>query len=757
MGAIRGGLWGIAVAGVLLGLLWFTTFAQSSTTEPAVTPDPVVDVAQVPGLILTATIGTTAGTCAITSTVQVRADTLVYPCYTIEYTGTQPVALHRIESARRGVITDTLRRVLQPGERLDTVTLGLVITDITDVDVTDTITWTARSEEGAPSPVFVVAFAETTIDVVAPDLSLFKTVGQSAVECPVTQNFRIPSGQTAYYCITLINRGDITLTRHTVTDGDPSLGVNGTFNNPVPPGERLVITNGTLSSLGLSGTLARPNVTQPSTSTVRVESRTASELSVSAVATAVLEVGITTALFTKTLSTDPNVCGESSNIVAPPGSQLYYCAKILNTGRTTLTSHNLVEEGLSIDVRFEYELPPGALLVITAADLVNVFDQPRVFGPLNFTPQFINVVNRTMTYVGRTADGSSVTLSWATSAQFPPTPTWTPTPGPEPTWTPRPTIPFPPTETFTPLPPTETPTPTDTATPTDTPTPTRDWTAALITTPVPDQGGGFTPSSAFPGPQFPGSGYPAPSEGVSAPQFPGTSLPGDYPAPGAGFPPTLDPVSAQFTAIALAETEIAATATALQEALNTPDFPTPESMPDMLPTPAIGSPPLSPPLAVAPAPPDGDSATAPTETATPTPDALVIIVTATPDPLSIALAAAQRPVLLPTPTPTADYLLVAALSFDTVAATMSWLWFLGGSLIFFATAGIVAALFFFSRDRNPYALYPQPEDEWDEDDDWEGDDTAWESTPGSPGASRRPPTARDPRARRADDWPADLP
>lgn len=120
--------------------------------------------------------------------------------------------------------------------------------------------------------------------------------------------------------------------------------------------------------------------------------------------------------------------------------------------------------------------------------------------------------------------------------------------------------------------------------------------------------------------------------------------------------------------------------------------------------------------------------------ATETPAVVVLVVTNTPEP-GAALPEGQRPVVLPTPTPTPDFVMAAARTFDVAVATMGWLWFLVGSLIFFVTAGIVAGLFFRQSEVNRFEI-PEP-DYWLEEE--------------------LPPDRRHTAENADDEWPADLP
>lgn len=102
----------------------------------------------------------------------------------------------------------------------------------------------------------------------------------------------------------------------------------------------------------------------------------------------------------------------------------------------------------------------------------------------------------------------------------------------------------------------------------------------------------------------------------------------------------------------------------------------------------------------------------------PVPTATVItatVVTATPDSAVIAPPPYST---LPTttPAPVNDYLGVAAQVFEISAATLGWLWFLIGSIIFFAAAGMFAGLGIRYRDRHRYAMYDMDEEGGEEDD-----------------------------------------
>lgn len=73
---------------------------------------------------------------------------------------------------------------------------------------------------------------------------------------------------------------------------------------------------------------------------------------------------------TKTVTTEPGVCGTSSSIQVEAGTTVYYCYSITNTGDIALGLHNLDDDTLGpILVDFEYDLAVDASVNTVAAGL----------------------------------------------------------------------------------------------------------------------------------------------------------------------------------------------------------------------------------------------------------------------------------------------------------------------------------------------------------------------------------------------------
>lgn len=703
---------------------------------------------QAVGIAVTATVGTTSGACANTNIVHVRANTTVYYCFKVHHlgvSGDEPLTLHNVQASRGEINRDLESFSLNPGEirNITSINSGPFLTDSTSVDVTNFITWTARPQDNEP---VVVATNRAYVDIVTPAINVTKSVGQDRLSCPTARALRVPSGQNVAFCISVQNTGDITFTRHTLVD--TPLGINASFNYTLPPGSTLEIIPNNLSTLGITnGSLERSNVTSGFVNDATLTALGGTDLSVSGVSTASVEIGTTTVRFTKTVSTEEESCNGTNTIQTAPGTMVYYCVKIENTGSFTLTHHYLNEQYLSIDVDFEYVLRPGETLKVTNGFL-RERNQPIVFGPFELHPKHGNVINNSMDYNGTSPDGFSVTASAGTTGSFPATPTVTRTPERDPTRTPTPAPTSTPTPTFTPTPITPSPTPTETPI-TPSPTPTISYAITSLETPTPrSQTAGI-------------DGAPTQETSESQDQPPDQQ---QTPQPGQ------DPVLATATQIAVdaTATTVAAEATAAQIEIEDaqatafavvqppqPESPLPESP---LPTPTIdpaleqagvsdeetptetptalppetptelptatstGTPPaptLEAPPQETPVPggevtvlPPQETVVIATATVSDTPAVVVLVVTNTPE-AGAAEAAGQRPIEYPTPTATPDFVMAAARTFDVAVATFGWLWFLVGSLIFFVTAGIMAGLFFRQSEARRYDL-AEP-DYWLED------------------------------------------
>ncbi|MEJ5248248.1 MAG: hypothetical protein WHS90_10800 [Caldilinea sp.] len=95
----------------------------------------------------------------------------------------------------------------------------------------------------------LAASSAAQVQVFNPSLSVVKSVGLDPDACAAPGGLVTAPGAQLYYCLTLVNTGDVTFTAHTIDD--PALGVNGfVLNAPLAPGASLAITRSLLPALG---------------------------------------------------------------------------------------------------------------------------------------------------------------------------------------------------------------------------------------------------------------------------------------------------------------------------------------------------------------------------------------------------------------------------------------------------------------------------------------------------------------------------
>jgi subtilisin-like proprotein convertase family protein len=109
----------------------------------------------------------------------------------------------------------------------------------------------------------------------------------------------------------------------------------------------------------------------------------------------------------KTVGLDPATCASSSSITVAPGTTVYYCYTVTNTGLNTLTSHDLVDDQLgTIFTGLSYSLAPGSSVNTVAAGLT--------------IPSVVNAtVTNTGTWTGHDAAGGSASNTASATVTVP--------------------------------------------------------------------------------------------------------------------------------------------------------------------------------------------------------------------------------------------------------------------------------------------------------------------------------------------------
>ena len=719
---------------VLVCVLGWCLMAAAQPVHAA--PEQGLDV------VLTKTVGTTPDVCATTTQVAVAPGGTVYVCYTL--TNSSTVAIDPLDLIDNFDTSDFQPVawvkppgfLLQPGETLTPSSANGLIRPITVVANQSTYAgWGVSSADGSlqqqvlsnPTTIAVVTLGMTAA------LGVSATAGATAANCS-TPAITLTSYQSkAYLCVTLTNGSSITLTNHLISI--PGFGINNlTIVKPLGP---TGTTSATVRITNSDNTALAASLTAPTLSSRAYVTSTAgsSSLSISAATEPVVVTGPSASVsLLKTVNTDPVNCGTATALNnVPYGQVYYYCVVLINTSVVTFTSHTLTEKNTDIAASFNLNLVPSARISLTTNVLTGTLGLTSFLGPFEAK----SIVNSTMYYTATDPTLGFRATASASSAVNIITPTPTVTRGPTATNTPIPVDTLTPTPSLTPVPPTPTPTWTWTPSPTFTPPP----TVLIFSTP-----GGLapTPYPAIPGIQGSAAGNPfvSPLDPFAATQT--------AQAQAFAFPtPIIDPVGATMTAQAqfAFPTPIIDPVGATMTAQVQMGFPTPILDPygaTMTAQAMFGFPtPILDPFGAT------QTAQVLSPLATPIPQqvtipatGVVITVTATSTPEQVAIAPGgptQRPIELSTPAPSGDGERDSALrrSFfvqvlDSAGATLALLWFLGGSVLFFVTAGVLAGLAFRDKERTRYDL------------DAGGDQSAF--TP----QALPPPTDED-------DWPESLP
>jgi hypothetical protein len=634
-----------------------TSGVSATAVQPlAVTVPPVIEVEL--------TVGTDPSQCATTEEITVPPGTPVAYCLTVRNTGTLTLTRHTIASPQLGFTETVPVYILPPGQTLQitsdflqSIGLDPVFTQIPQDAVRDaTVILTSTTASGTEFATDSDA-ASALVGLVAVDVR--KYVQTEPDQCLNRTTISVSARQPLYYCLVLQNTGEQLLNRHTFTDAVP--GIQGTFDYDLAG--TAVVTKGqilTLTQAGLTSTLGAEQApavklgpfTQALTATLAMNVASTDESGYRATDVFSTTINVPTTLLNLTLlyQNAASTCTAIGNQLVY-GQRVWYCLQLSNLSPVPLTNHQFAQfiipptsngstYAYTNSVVFTYTVQPQASLNITSGFFTRTLQQPSVLGPFTVSVPIITTNRFTNTII---YTASNPALGFQTVQRVVSTAIVAPVTG-----TPTPT--FTPTSLPTPLPtPSPTPTPTG-GTPTNTP-------SATPTTVV---------ISALPSP----TNTDIPSvRGVTTP------LPGQFNSPLAAlasdpaalvgtptFTPDVAATAAQQTA------DAAVTATALAFLLTPSETPTP------LPT-------------------DTETAT-PTETPTGTPSP-----TETPTP-----TITQRPVELTTPAATADALSLFSQAAGAAVTAAGWVWFVGGTLVFFISAGIVAGLTFRQQERQRYWL-----------------------------------------------------
>ncbi len=302
----------------------------------------------------------TDGTCPGGELVnQINGATLSY-CFEVSNTGTTHLAnvsiadadISGFNPANLVPVTGSLA-LIAPAE---TVVVRYDTTATVDV-IPNTATATGDPADPAGDSLGLNAVSDddtAAVDVVAPSISLVKTVVPAGSTCPGIDatTLVVATGSSVIYCFTVTNTGDTDLTG--VVVDDPGLGIAG-----------LAVAD---LAVGAAATVAAPSSVATDTTNIATATGTpangttplAGIAAVSDTEEAIVDVVTPAVALDKTVvgGSDVTLCPGSETLAAGFGVAITYCFAVTNTGQTHLDMGN-----------FAFN---DATLGITAADLVPV-------------------------------------------------------------------------------------------------------------------------------------------------------------------------------------------------------------------------------------------------------------------------------------------------------------------------------------------------------------------------------------------------
>jgi len=137
-----------------------------------------------PSIVLTKTVGTTPGVCAVTDAVTVTAGTEVYYCFQILNTGATTFEFHDLVDSELGTILDDFPYSLAPGASSPQV----IVPETPMATVTNTATWTAATALGGYTVNTAATYSYVPINTTGTPLGLADD-GEANITLPFSFTF----------------------------------------------------------------------------------------------------------------------------------------------------------------------------------------------------------------------------------------------------------------------------------------------------------------------------------------------------------------------------------------------------------------------------------------------------------------------------------------------------------------------------------------------------------------------------------------
>ena len=159
-----------------------------------------------PAVILTKTVDLD-GSCSGTAEIEVWPGAVVYYCYRGQNTGATTVTQHTLVDSILGVILDSYVYTLAPG-----ATVALTRPATAEVTATNVATWTAYVSDTSSLSATGAASATVRVIPYQPAVTLAKSITTTPSTCAGASDLTVWEQTPVYYCYTVHNTGNITLT-----------------------------------------------------------------------------------------------------------------------------------------------------------------------------------------------------------------------------------------------------------------------------------------------------------------------------------------------------------------------------------------------------------------------------------------------------------------------------------------------------------------------------------------------------------------
>ncbi len=192
-----------------------------------------------------------------------------------------------------------------------------------------------------------------TLTSQAPAIILTSTVGTSPTECATSTTLFTPTPVDAYYCHTVTNSGNISLTLHNLEDSQIGTILNN-YAAIIAPGSSFdTVTAGFTLSTSITTTTA--------TTTTWVAFNSGPTNVTTATDSTSVVLGVPEIVLTPTVGTNAFQCASESMLVIPIGTIVHYCYTVTNIGQVPLATHSLNDSAYgTIFSTYTRTLNPGA-------------------------------------------------------------------------------------------------------------------------------------------------------------------------------------------------------------------------------------------------------------------------------------------------------------------------------------------------------------------------------------------------------------